>query len=287
MTAIIKKEMKTYFHNMSGYVFLFFFVILTALFFMMTNVLQLNGEYFYTLINSTMIFMVMVPMLTMRLFAEEYAQKTDQLLYTSPVPTYSIVLGKFVAACLVLLIAMIITLIFPYLISSFGKLPVNRIAGTYIGFYFLGCSFVSIGMLVSVMTNNQIVAAVGSFALIFVFYMADSVINAIPSTREAGLVFAAVIALILSFMLYSSTKNIKAGIAAFAGLVLISAVIFLTSPSLYDGLAVKSLKWVSLMSHFQGFSLGILEVTDMVYYISFSLLLNFFTISIIEKRRWA
>ena len=287
MTAIIKKEMKTYFNNMSGYVFLFFFVILTALFFMMTNVLQLSGEYFYTLINSTMIFMVMIPMLTMRLFAEEYAQKTDQLLYTSPVPTYSIVLGKYFSACLVLLMAMVITMIFPYMLSAFGELPINRIAGTYIGFYLLGCAFISIGMIVSVVTNNQIVAAVGSFALIFVFYMAEVVISTIPSTREAGVVFVLVIALILSYVLYSSTKNIKVSVAAFIGLAIISAVVFANSPNFYDGLAVKSLRWVSLMSHFGGFSLGILEVTDMVYYITFSLLLNFFTISIIEKRRWA
>ena len=287
MTAIIKKEMKTYFHNVSGYAFLFFFVILTSLFFMITNVLQLNGEYFHTLINSTMIFMVMIPMLTMRLFAEEYSQKTDQLLYTSPVPTYSIVFGKYISACLVLLIAMLITIIFPYQLSPFGVLPINRIVGTYIGFYLLGCSFISIGMIVSVLTHNQIVAAVGSFALIFIFYMAEVVISAIPSTGEAGVIFVIVLSLLLSYVLYSSTKNIKASIGAFAGLVIISIIVFISSPNLYDGLAVKSLKWVSLMNHFGGFSLGILEVTDMVYYITFSLLLNFFTISIIEKRRWA
>ena len=287
MTAIIKKEMRTYFQNISGYAFLFFFVILTALFFMITNVLQLNGEYFHTLINSTMIFMVMIPMLTMRLFAEEYSQKTDQLLYTSPIPTYSIVLGKYISACLVLLIAMAITVVFPYQLSPFGQLPINRIAGTYIGFYLLGCSFISIGMIVSVLTNNQIVAAVGSFALIFILYLADVVIDTIPSTGEAGIIFVIILSLLLSYFLFSSTKNIKVSIGAFIGLAIISAVIFFNSPNFYDGLAVKSLKWVSLMNHFGGFSLGILEVKDMVYYISFSLLLNFFTVSIIEKRRWA
>jgi len=286
MTAIIKKEMRTYFNNISGYVFLFFFVILTSLFFMMTNVLQLNPEYFHTLINSTMIFMVLIPMLTMRLFAEEYTQKTDQLLYTSPVPTYSIVFGKYISACLVLLIAMAITLIFPLQLSFFGQLPINRIAGTYIGFYLLGCSFISIGMIVSVSTNNQIVAAVGSFAFIFIFYMAEVVINVVPSTRDAGVTFALILSGLLSFIFYSSTKNIKMSIGLFVGLAVISAVVFINAPNLYDGLAVKSLKWISLMSHFSGFSLGFLEVTDMVYYITFSLLLNFFTINIIEKRRW-
>ncbi|MDL2248895.1 ABC transporter permease subunit [Tyzzerella sp. OttesenSCG-928-J15] len=287
MTAIIKKEMKTYFNNMSGYVFLFFFVILTAAFFMMTNVLQLNAEYYYTTINSTMIFMVMIPMLTMRLFAEEYAQKTDQLLYTAPVPTASIVVGKYVSACTVLLIGMVITGIFPCLISPYATLPLSRIIGTYVGFFLLGCSFISIGMLVSVMTNNQIIAAVASFALIFVFYMADSVINIIPATREAGILFVIIVGIILSFFLYNSTKNIGAGVGAFVIIAVICAIVYATIPNVFDGLAVKSLKWVSLMSRFQNFSIGILDVADIVYYITFSMLFNFFTVNVIEKRRWA
>jgi len=287
MTAIIKKELKNYFNHIAGYVFLFFYTVLTAIFFIMTNVMQFSAEYFHTLINSIMIFMLMIPMLTMRLFAEEYAQKTDQLLFTAPISTTSIVLGKFFAACLMLFIGMAITFIFPYLISAYGQLPMSRIIGTYVGYYLLGCSFISIGILVSVATYSQVVAAIGSFALIFIFFMMGGFITAIPATRDAGLISAAVFSIAVSYIFYSSTKNTWASGGVLAVLISVFGIIYSVAPGFYDGLAIRSLQWVSLVSRFQSFSLGILEVADVAYYISFSLLFCFFAINIIEKRRWA
>ena len=287
MTAIIKKELRNYFNHITGYVFLFFYTVLTAIFFIMTNVLQLSAEYFHTLINSIMIFMLMIPMLTMRLFAEEYAQKTDQLLYTAPISTTSIVLGKFFSACIMLFIGMAITFVFPYLISAYGTLPMSRIIGTYVGYYLLGCAFISIGILVSVATHSQVVAAIGSFALIFLFFIMGGLIMAIPATREAGVISAVVFSAGLSYIFYSSTKNTWASGGVLAALLSIFGIIYTVMPSFYDGLAIRSLQWVSLVSRFQSFSMGILEVADVAYYITFSLLFCFFAINIIEKRRWA
>ena len=287
MIAIIKKEMRNYFNHITGYVFLFFYTVLSAVFFVMTNVLQFNAEYFHTLINSIIIFMLMIPMLTMRIFSEEFAQKTDQLLYTAPITTSAIVLGKFFAACLMLLIGVVITFIFPLLISPYGTLPVNQIIGTYVGFYLMGCAFISIGILVSVSTHSQVVAAIGSFAMIFIFFMMGALINVIPATRDAGLIFAGVLTIIISLIFYSSTKNAWASGGIFALLVSAFGLVFNFMPTFYEGLAIRSLQWVSLVSRFQSFSLGILEVADVVYYITFSILFCFFAITVIEKRRWA
>jgi len=287
MIAIIKKELRNYFNHITGYVFLFFYTVLTAIFFVMTNVLQLNAEYFHTLINSIMIFMLMIPMLTMRLFAEEFAQKTDQLLYTAPISTSSIVLGKFLSACIMLFIGMAITFIFPYLLSNYGTLPMSRIIGTYVGYYLLGCAFISIGILVSVSTHSQVVAAIGSFAMIFLFFMMGGLIMAIPATREAGLISSAVFTAAVSYIFYSSTKNLWASGGVFAAQASFFGTIYMLMPSFYDGLAIRSLQWVSLVSRFQSFSMGILEVADVAYYITFSLLFCFFAINVIEKRRWA
>ncbi|MCL2564722.1 MAG: ABC transporter permease [Defluviitaleaceae bacterium] len=287
MVAIIKKELRNYFNHITGYIFLFFYTVLMAIFFIMTNVLQQNADYFHTLINAIIIFMLMIPMLTMRLFSEEFAQKTDQLLYTAPISTSSIVFGKFLSACIMLLIGVVITFIFPYLISSYGTLPISRIIGTYIGFYLMGCAFISIGILVSVSTHSQVVAAIGSFAMIFVFFVMGALINAIPATRDAGLIFAAIISAIIGYIFYSSTKNTWASGGVLAGLLSIFGIVYALMPSFYDGLAIRSLQWVSLVSRFRSFSNGILEVADVAYYITFSILFCFFAINIIEKRRWA
>ena len=287
MTAIIKKEMKNYFNHVTGYVFLFFYTLLSAIFFIQTNVRQMNADYFHTLINSTMIFMLMIPMLTMRLFSEEFSQKTDQLLYTAPITTASIVLGKFFAACLMLFIGIAVTFIFPFLISPYGTLPIAQIIGTYVGFYLLGCAFISIGILVSVSTHSQVVAAIGSFALIAIFFMMGELMPMVPATRGAGVVFAALVSAGLGYVFYSSTKNIVASGGFLAALLSFFGIMYIVSPTMYDGLIIRSLRWVSLLSRFGSFSFGILEVADMVYYITFSILFCFFAITIIEKRRWA
>jgi len=287
MIAIIKKEMKNYFNHITGYIFLFFYVVASAIFFINTNVVNLSAEFFHTLINSTMIFMLMIPMLTMRLFSEEFAQKTDQLLYTAPITTSSIVFGKFLAACLMLLIGVTITFVFPYLISSYGQLPMSRIIGTYVGYYLLGVSFISIGILVSVSTQSQVVAAIGSFALIFVFFMMGGMINVIPATRDAGLIFAGIIAALVGYIFYSSTKNVWASGGVLAVMLSFFGIIWVVSPAFYEGFAIRSLQWVSLVSRFGSFAMGVLEVADVVYYITFSILFCFFAITVIEKRRWA
>jgi ABC-2 type transport system permease protein len=286
MTAIFKKEMRTYFNNMGGYIFLFFFVLLTGVFFFLTNLARLNGDYFDTLTNSVMIYLVMIPMLTMRLFAEEYSQKTDQLLYTSPVLTGSIVAAKFLSAVTVLFIALLITGLFPFFIRNFGELPVSRILGTYLGYFLMGASFISIGLFISVLTNSQVISAVGSFAAIFVFFISDQIVPAIPATIIASLIFVAVIAVILAYMLYSSTKSAVAGIILFAVIIAISGIVYNINPTLYDGLTVKCLRWLSLTSRFGSFSMGILRLTDVVYYLSFAFFFNYLTINVIEKRRW-
>jgi len=287
MTAIIKKELKNYFNHITGYVFLFFYTLLSAIFFIMTTVLVLNADYFQALIASTMIYMLMIPMLTMRLFSEEFAQKTDQLLYTAPISTSSIVLGKYFAACLMLLLGTAITFIFPYLLSPYGQLSMSRIVGTYVGFYLMGCAFISIGVLVSVSTHSQVVSAIGSFAMIFVFFMMGALMPAIPATRDAGLIFAAMLSVLIGYIFYSSTKNTWASGGVLATLLSAFGIIYYIVPSFYDGLAIRSLQWVSLVSRFESFSLGILEVADVAYYITFSLLFCFFAITVIEKRRWA
>jgi len=287
MIAIIKKEMHNYFNHVSGYAFLFFYTVLSAIIFINTNVRQQNAGYFHTLINSTMIFMLMVPLLTMRLFSEEYTQKTDQLLYTAPITTASIVFGKFFAACLMLFIGVAITFVFPILISPYGQLPINQIIGTYVGFYLMGVAFISIGVFVSVSTHSQVVAALGSFALIFVFFMMMDLMNLIPTTRDAGVIFAGGVSALIGYIFYSSTKNVWASGGLLAVLASMIGIAYVLTPSFFDGLAIRSLQWVSIVSRFGGFSFGVLVVADMVYYITFAALFCFFAITVIEKRRWA
>ena len=120
MTAIFKKEMRTYFNTLTGYAFLGFFVLITGYFFVSQNVAAYSADYSNTLVGTMIMFLILVPVLTMRLFAEEARQKTDQLLYTSPLKVTDIVLGKFLAAIFLFLIGIAVTMIFPYTAEHLG-----------------------------------------------------------------------------------------------------------------------------------------------------------------------
>ena len=121
MAAIIKKELRTYFTTLTGYAFLGFFVLITGYFFVSQNIAGASMDYSETLIGTMIMFLILVPVLTMRLFAEEARQKTDQLLYTSPLRVTDIVVGKFIAASLLFLIGLAITMIFPFILSKYGE----------------------------------------------------------------------------------------------------------------------------------------------------------------------
>lgn len=286
MIAIAKKEFKSYFTSVIGYVLLAGFVFFNALYYSAICVTSRYPDYSYVLGYTSIIFLIMIPILTMRLFAEESRQKTDQLLYTSPLRISQIVAGKFVSALAFLLVAMLITMLFPLSLSFFGTVPTAKIVSGMVGYFLVGAAFISVGMFISVLTDNQIVAAFGSFAFLFILYNLYGLASIVPTDTTASLVFVCVILLAFCYILYDATKNIFAGIiAGVIGLIVI-IILAVVNPLIYDGAISKFLDWFSIMSRFDNFYSGILSVSDIVYYITFSVAFIYLTFNVIEKRRW-
>jgi ABC-2 type transport system permease protein len=278
--------MWAYFTSIAGYMFLSIFVFLTALFFYMNNVAMQNGEYHRVLQSSTLMFIILIPMLTMRLFAEEIKQKTDQMLFTSPVKIYHIVLAKFLSAVTMFLIAIGFTMLFPLLLSRFGEIPVPQIAGAYVGYILLGICFISIGLFISVLTENQIVAAVATFSVIFFLNIIDGLYMMIPADRTASMIFLFVLVAGLVLFLYNGTKSkMAAGVAAMASSFVI-ILLYIIHGSMFDGLIYRVGSWLSIQSRFSFFTRGIFDIADIVYYITFALVFIYLTINVIERRRW-
>jgi len=286
MTAIIMKELRMYFNQMTGYIFLALTTLLIGLFFVFMNIFQSNGGFHNVLGSVTMLFFIMVPALTMRLFADEVRNKTDQLLYTSPLAVWQIVVGKYLAAAILFVGAMVVTMLFPLMASRFGVLPVSQIAGAYIGFTLMGLSFIGLGLFISVMTENQIVAAVGTFAGIFVFFILDGISGGMPADANSSLVFVIIAMLAFGGILYHSTKKWIAGAVLAAFGIGITIGIFMWDRMLFDGLIVRVFRWISVFSRFDTLTRGILNVADIVFYITFAALFIYLTTNVIEKRRW-
>lgn len=286
MIAIFKKELRSFFLTPVGYIFTGFFLLISGFFFAAENLFPANPNFNGMLGTITFVFMILVPILTMRLLAEESRQKTDQLLLTSPLNVTEIVLGKFFAAVTVLLFTVIITFIYPIILSCFGTIALPEIIGGYIGFLLLGSSFIAIGLFVSSFTENQVVAAVITFSFLLFFWVMDSLQQLLPGGIVSGIVFVSLFLGLLLLLIQRSLKNIFiTASTAVIGIGCITTGYFLNN-FIYDGLIHKVIQRLSLIKRFEPFIRGNLSLSPIVFYLSFISIFIFFTVQMIEKRRW-
>ena len=222
MWAVCKKELQNYFYSPIGYVFIAIFMLISAVIFFNINLTQNSygtgysgaGDYATSLQNMTIYLSFITPVLTMRIFAEERRNKTDQLFLTSPISITSVVLGKYAACLTVLLIAMILNLIFPLMLAIYttaGTLSAAMLFVQYVGFFLIGATFMAIGVFISSMTESQVVAAVVSFAVAFVIWLGNNVISGI-----GGGIASAVAS---SINMLSRYQNFADGIVGFAPVI--------------------------------------------------------------------
>lgn len=160
MLAVIKKELKSYLLTPVGYVFTGLFLIIFSIFFYVTLFQQQVVNFEYLFFNGATILTFVTPILTMRMFAEERKNGTEQLLLTSSKGIFSVVLGKFIAAAIIMLITELFTLMYFGILSYFGKPSLSVALNTLFGFFLLSLAYISFGMFASSLTENQIVASV-------------------------------------------------------------------------------------------------------------------------------
>lgn len=181
MLAILKRELSSYFTSPIGYVFLAVFYFFSGMFFY--SVLYSNStDISYVFSGMFTVLLFVVPLLTMRLMSEEKKQKTDQLLLTSPVSLTGLVLGKFLAAVCMYAIALAVTVIYSLILAGFASPEWMVVIGNIFGSLLLGAALIAIGLFISSMTENQMIAAVGSFAVMMFILMMDSFVSIIPSS---------------------------------------------------------------------------------------------------------
>ena len=286
MIAILKRELKSYFVTPIGCLYMGFFLLAAGIFFFFSNIIRMSSSYTGFLGSILFIYLFAIPLLTMRLFSEEKRQKTDQLLLTSPVSVLDIVLGKFFAALSVYLLTLAVTLIYVIAIAIFGNLAVWEIFGSYLGFIFLGASYISVGIFISAGTENQFTAALVTFFSLIMVWLIDPISQSLPSDMLSGVIAAAVLVAGLALFIYINTRNLYIVAAALlAGAIVIAALYFIDK-DIFQGFIGKFLAWFSLNKRYENFSIGLFKLDSIVYYLSFSGLFIFLTVRLIEKRRW-
>jgi ABC-2 type transport system permease protein len=286
MLAIYKKELRAYFTSMTGYVFIAIFLVIIGIYFLIQNLLYASANLEQTLSSFTFLIALLIPLLTMRLMAEENKQKTDQLLYTSPVTASSIVMGKFLAVFTIFGFVLLMVCTFPLIMKMYGSVPFASAYSGILGFALLGAAYLSIGLFISSLTESQVVAAVITFIVfIFTIFM-DAIAGVLPTSNSAAVVIFAVLMLAVCALIYLMVRNetiaIGIWILCAAGL----AVTYYLKPSLLDGSVVKVFGWFSVLKRYDSFAYGTFNVASVVYYLSIAFLFLFLTVQMINKKRF-
>ena len=288
MLAIYIRELKSYFHSMTGCVFIAFLVMFTGIYFMAYN-LNAGYPYFsYTLSGSLIVFLVGIPLLTMRSFSEERKTKTDQLLLTAPVSLTKVVLGKYFAMVTVLAVPNVIFCLFPLLIKLQGTAYLLVDYSSIAVFFLLGCVYLAIGMFMSSLTESQIIAFISTFGILLLLYLWDGILSFLPSSAFSGMIGILLILTLIVVYIYHMTKNwmLAAGIEAVG--IVTALIVYFVKSSLYENLLTKLLGRLALADVFMNISSSnIVDVSGLLLYVSILIIFVFLTIQTIQKRRWS
>lgn len=287
MLAIYKKELRSYFTSMIGYVFIAIFLIIFGIFFYLNNLLSAAANFEYTVANVSFLFALLVPLLTMRLMAEENKQKTDQLLLTSPVTAGDIVMGKFFAVFTILGIVIAIISTYPLVMTRFGKVPFASSYSSIIGFFLLGGAYLAMGLFLSSLTESQVVAAIITFVVFFFTLFMAGIAGNLPTDNKTALIFFIVLWIILCLILWNMMHNITVSIAVGIVGISILLILYLNTPTLFDGAIVTVFNWLSATVRFNNFYMGILDLSDIIFYISITFVFLFLSTQVIKKKRWS
>lgn len=286
MRAIIGRELRSYYNGAIGYVFAAFILLFVGIYTMAINLKGFVANFEYSLGQMSFVYLLAIPIITMRMIAEEKRQKTDQLLYSLPMGMTRIVLGKYFAALIVLAVPIEIMSLYPLILSGFGTVNLLSAYGSVFAFFLLGAALISVGMFISSVTESQVVAAVLSFVVMLINFFISQLANLVSATSMSSFIamslFVVVLAIIIRLL-------VKSGIfAVIFALVceIVLIILFITSRSSFEGLFPYVMKGISMFDRFYSFIGGVFDITAIVYFVMVSFVFVFLTIQSLEKRRW-
>ena len=286
MIAVWKHELRIYFHSLTAYVFGAFLLAIVGVGAMFYNLEAAVSNFEFVLSFSSLVFVVIVPILTMRVIAEERRQKTDQLLYSLPLTTTQVVLGKYLALLVVYLVPLCVICLYPLIFSQFGEVYLPTSYGSIFAFFVLGAALLAVGVFLSSLTDNQGFAAGLGIAVILLNYYSVSLSEYISSTAYGSFVALCVLSLLLGLLIRSLTKNETLAYAVSFVLVVGLAVTYFLDSSLFEGLLPVLMEQLSLFERFNVFVNGVFDLTVLVYYFSVIGFFLFLSVQSLEKRRY-
>ena len=289
MNAIFKRKLRSCFHGMIGYVLTAFMLVSTSIYFVALNLgYGLTDFGYYTLYRTIFMLLLYIPVLTMRSFAEERHSRTDQLLLTSPVPTWGIVLGKYFALCVIFAVPCVVDVAMILVLKVLGATAVSTAANfaSLLCYYLMGCAAIAVGVFLSSLTENQIIAAISGVAALLLAYMMPSLRTMFTAGSAVALAVFTAIGAVLSVVAGLRSRSFTLGCLTFAGCCAALTALFLLQSSWLTEAFSAVLSALCLFTPFEDFVNSSFSVPTLVYYLTVAVLFLFFTVQGLEKRRW-
>ncbi len=287
MTAIYERELRSYFNGMTAYVFVAFLLLFAGIYAMLYNLNNGYPNFEYVLQSMTIIFLIAIPILTMRVIAEERRQKTDQLLYALPVGMTRVVLGKYLALLTVVALPCAIMVLYPVLLSTFGAVSFRTAYGALAGFLLLSAALAAIGLLISSLTENQAVAAGLCFAVMLLLYFMGDLSSFVPSSASASLgaliIAVAALAGAVRLLTRSTPAALAVAIVGEGGLL----AGYVAAPDAFTGLFGRVMDGLSVFERFYTFADGVFDLSAALYFLTIIGVCLFLSVQSMEKRRWS
>lgn len=286
MIAVLKHELRLYFHSLTAYVFGAFLLVAIGIGAMLYNLQAAVSNFEFVLSFASLVFVVIIPILTMRVIAEERKQKTDQLLYSLPISTSMVVLGKYLALLVVYLIPLAIIAFYPLIFSQFGDVYLLTSYGSLIAFFIMGAALIAIGVFISSLTDNQGFAAGIGIAAILLNYFSVSLSEYVSSTALGSAIALFALSLLIGVVIKNLTRNENLGYGISLGLMALITVSYFLDSSKFEGLLPSIMTKLSLFERLDVFVNSIFDMTAIVYNLSVIVFFLFLSVQSLEKRRY-
>ncbi len=286
MIAVWKREIASYYKSVTGWLLAAFLLIFAGIYCMAYNLSGYYAKFEYVLSAISFIYLIAVPIISMRTLAEEKRQKTDQLLYSLPMRLSSVVIGKYLGMLIVLAVPVLSMALYPLILSQFGAIHYASVYGALLAFYLLGACLLSIGLFISSVSESQVASAVITLVAMLLLYFMNGLASYISTESSASLIALMILVVVFAVILQLLAKNpIISVLTAVVG----CGALYLwysSNTSFFSGLFASMLASISVFDRFDTFTDGVFDLTAIVYYLSIICVFLFLTVQSMEKRRW-
>ncbi len=286
MAAIFKRELKSLMQNVTGEICITVLLLFTGICVTIYNLVIGYSSFQYAIQLTGIAFLVFIPIMTMRSLSEDRNNRTDKLLFSLPIKTSEIILGKFLAIVAVLAIPIAIMLLYPIILSAYGHMYYGASYSAVLALFLLGIALIAICMFISSLTESPLISALICVGVLLFLLMLPLMIALIPSSALASFIGFIILEALLAVLMWRLTKSSNIGVISAAVMIIPTCAVYYFKGTLFEGLLPKLLGYLSLYDRFYDLNSGNFDLKTVVFFVSVTVYFLFLCVQSLDRRRW-